>query len=113
PAAGRLAAALAGEAIAPPRFPLYLNATARPSGGAIAADMARQAAAPVLWRQTLENMAANGVDTFVEAGPGAVLTGLTQKTLPGARAFYVEDGQSLEKLKNWLAQRTGGMADGR
>ena len=45
-------------------------------------------------------MAANGVDTFIELGPGSTLTGLISKTLSGVRTLRVEDADTLaEALK--------------
>ena len=43
-------------------------------------------------------MAAQGVDTFVEVGPGKVLTGLVKRTLPDARALSCETPQDLESV---------------
>ena len=45
----------------------------------------------------MRNMVANGVDTFVEVGPGKVLTGFTKKIAKGMAALNVEDPASLEK----------------
>ena len=51
---------------------------------------------PVRWEQTLRRMAEDGFDTFIEVGPGKTLMGLVSKTLPDARAFHVEDAETLE-----------------
>ena len=47
------------------------------------------------WCQTLQAMAEQGVDTFVEVGPGKVLTGLVKRTLPEARALSCETPDDL------------------
>lgn len=105
-AADRLAVALAGGEMGAARVPLYLNLTARPFEGDVS-QLSRQAAEPVRWRETLENMASGGAEAFVEVGAGAVLTGLVQKTLPGAAALNVEDARSLDALREWLQGRRG------
>ncbi len=65
----------------------------------IAALLARQASSPVRWTDTLAGMAARGVTTFVEVGPGHVLTGLVRRTLPDALALSVETpGQLADAL---------------
>ena len=53
---------------------------------------------PVLWETSVRNMVADGVDTFVEVGPGKVLTGFTKKIAKGLSALNIEDPASLEKV---------------
>ena len=56
-----------------------------------------QVSSSVLWEDTIRRMAADGVDTFVEIGPGKALSGFVKKTVPGAVILNVEDMASLEK----------------
>ncbi|WP_420803297.1 SDR family NAD(P)-dependent oxidoreductase [Streptomyces spiramyceticus] len=79
-----LADELAGEVVAGPVIPVWSNTTAgRYPGDPVAVrDMlARQLAEPVRFAEQIEAMYASGVRTFVEAGPGRVLTGLVGRTL--------------------------------
>ncbi|QAT49357.1 ACP S-malonyltransferase [Caproiciproducens sp. NJN-50] len=80
-----------------PAMPLYSNVTAEPYGSDAADLIARQVKSPVLWQKTIENMAAAGFDTFVEAGPGTTLCGLIRRILPHGNAFHAEDPESLEQ----------------
>ena len=59
--------------------------------------MARQAMSPVYWQETIENMIADGVELFVEIGPGTTLTGLVHKISHEVKTANVEDMESLEK----------------
>lgn len=95
PAQQRLEEALAGPTLSDPTIPLYSNVTAAPYAPPYAALLARQVTHPVRWQQILEAMAASGVDRFVEVGVGKTLVGLVRKTLPEAKAYAVEDPQSL------------------
>jgi malonyl CoA-acyl carrier protein transacylase/NAD(P)-dependent dehydrogenase (short-subunit alcohol dehydrogenase family) len=84
PAAGKLAAELAGRNIRPPRFPVFANSTAAPYPGtpdAIRAIIAGQVAEPVRFAEQVEAMYEAGARTFVEAGPGRILTGLVGQIL--------------------------------
>lgn len=56
----------------------------------------RQVKSPVLWQKIIENMAADGVDTFIEVGPGKTLSGFVKKTVPGAAIYNVSDSESLD-----------------
>ncbi|MBR1460145.1 ACP S-malonyltransferase [bacterium] len=58
--------------------------------------MPRQICTSVHWTQTIENMVHNGVDTFVEIGPGKVLAGLCKKIAPESTVYNVFDKDSLE-----------------
>lgn len=92
-AASALAGVLAEVPLAAPRVSVWANATGEPyPAGAEAARelLASQVAHPVRWTKTLAGLAEAGVDTFVEVGPGHVLTGLVKRTLPEARALSCE-----------------------
>lgn len=56
----------------------------------------------VQWEVTIKNMVSQGVDTFVEVGPGKVLSGLIKKIHKGASILNVEDLESLEKTLDYL-----------
>ncbi len=73
--------------------PLISNVTADPvtDAGAIRNLLARQVSAPVEWVASVERLAVEGVDTFVECGPGAALTGMVRRIVPGARLANVSD----------------------
>jgi [acyl-carrier-protein] S-malonyltransferase len=57
-----------------------------------------QLTAPVRWRQSVERMVADGVTTFLELGPGAVLTGMAKRSAPGATARAAATPDSLDDL---------------
>ncbi|WP_462166063.1 beta-ketoacyl synthase N-terminal-like domain-containing protein, partial [Frankia sp. AiPs1] len=83
-AADTLAARLAETAISPPRLTAWSNTTASPyptEPDEVRATLAGQVAAPVRFVEQIEAMYAAGVRTFVEAGPGRVLSGLVGKIL--------------------------------
>ena len=66
--------------------------------------MPRQSYSSVHWTQTIENMIKNGVDTFVEIGPGKVLAGLNRKINSDVKTFNVYDKESLEATVNALKE---------
>lgn len=57
----------------------------------------RQVSSSVLWEKSIRNMIQNGVDTFVEVGPGKVLSGFVKKIEKGVKVLNVEDMTSLNK----------------
>lgn len=57
----------------------------------------KQIVSPVRWLETMEALVERGVDTFVEVGPGRVLSGLLKRTARKARLLNVEDMDSLQK----------------
>jgi len=77
------------------KIPVYANLTGQVYNDA-AALLREQINHPVLWQKTIENMTADGFDTFVEVGPGVVLSGLIAKIDDRARTFHVSDLNSLE-----------------
>ena len=83
PAAERMAPLLDDAAIADPQFPVIGNVDAAPltTAAAVRADLKAQIRRPVRWRDTVLAMRGMGVDSFIEIGPGTVLTGLARTTL--------------------------------
>ncbi|MCP9438548.1 MAG: ACP S-malonyltransferase [Nitrospira sp.] len=103
-AADRLAADIASVQWSDLTVPLINNVEAKAIAKAseIQASLIRQLPSPVLWVETIKAMARMGVTTFVEVGPGTVLTGLIKRILPDARLFNVNDPRSLEATLNGL-----------
>jgi [acyl-carrier-protein] S-malonyltransferase len=109
PAADRLAAELDAITVSAPRVPVVRNVDA---GLTTAADevkpfLIRQVASPVRWTDCVQRLAREGATTFVEVGPGRVLSGLLKRTLDGARGLAVEDPASLDKAVSALAGAAG------
>jgi [acyl-carrier-protein] S-malonyltransferase len=105
PAADRLAGELDGMTVHAPRVPVVRNVDA---GLTVTADdvkpfLVRQVASPVRWTDCLGALAREGATTWLEVGPGRVLTGLLKRTVEGARGHAVEDPDSLEKTAAALA----------
>jgi [acyl-carrier-protein] S-malonyltransferase len=78
--------------------PLVNNAEAKAISRAqeIQASLVRQLPSSVLWEDTVQTMGRMGVTTFVEIGPGTVLTGLIRRILPEAKLLNVNDPKSLD-----------------
>lgn len=106
PAADRLAAELKKVTFSDAKIPVYANVTAKPETKAseIEALLVKQAASPVLWEHTVENMIADGVTDFIEVGPGKVLTGFVKKINREFTGQNVEDQVSLEKTIAYLQE---------
>jgi [acyl-carrier-protein] S-malonyltransferase len=98
PAQERLAPALAGLAFRDPQPPLVSNVDAEVVREAARAKdgLLRQVSGTVRWQQSVERLAREGVTTFVEVGPGSVLSGLVRKIAKGARVLNVDGPESLE-----------------
>jgi len=100
-AADRLAGDLAAITWSDLKMPLINNAEARALTKAsdIQASLVRQLPSSVLWEDSVKAMAAMGVTTFVEVGPGTVLSGLIKRILPDAVTMNVHDPKSLEATR--------------
>ena len=81
PAEERLAPELRALAVQPPRVPIVANVDATPKRDAEAAidALVRQVSSPVLWDGIMHRLASEGVTTYVEVGPGRVLSGLARR----------------------------------
>jgi [acyl-carrier-protein] S-malonyltransferase len=104
PAQERLAGLLEHVAFRDPSVPLVNNADAQPvrSAASCRDGLVRQVSAPVRWEESVQELVRQGVDTFVEVGPGQVLSGLVKKIEKGARVLNVEDPASLEATASAL-----------
>jgi [acyl-carrier-protein] S-malonyltransferase len=78
--------ALAATEFAPPRVPVYSGVTAAPFDSDPRADLLAALTEPIVWTATLRAMHADGAETFLETGPGDILTGLARRTVAGAEA---------------------------
>jgi [acyl-carrier-protein] S-malonyltransferase len=81
----------------PLKTPVFSNVTADFYSGDYKDLLSRQIKSPVLWQKTIENLHENGVDTFIEAGAGKVLSGLISKSLKDVTVLHVEDSISLNE----------------
>jgi [acyl-carrier-protein] S-malonyltransferase len=100
PAADRLRAALQATTFSNAAVPVIANVDALPHQHADQwADLLdAQLTAPVRWRQTLEHMVTSGVTTFLELGPGAVLTGLAKRGAPDGTARAAAEPSALDAV---------------
>ncbi len=73
------------------------------------AKMPKQIYSSVHWTQTIEKMVSEGVDTFIEIGPGKVLAGLNKKIAPEASVYNVFDNASLEAAIEALKSELAGV----
>ncbi len=105
PAQERLTPVLAALPFPDPSVPVVSNVDARPvvSGRECRDALVRQVSSPVLWQESVERLVALGATTFVEIGPGTVLSRLVRKIAKEARVLHVEDPESLEKTCAALA----------
>ena len=87
---------LASVSLREERLPVYANLTAEPYGEDKKETMAAQCENPVRWQKTIENMIANGVDTFIEVGVGKTLAGLIKKINPEVTVYQIENKEGLD-----------------
>ena len=62
----------------------------------------KQVSSSVRWQQTIERMIADGVDTFVEIGPGKTLSGFMRKINREMKVYNVEKIEDLTKLEELI-----------
>ena len=81
-----------------PKITVYSDFTAQPYEGDYKALVKAQVESPVRWQQIVENMIADGVDTFIEVGVGKTLTGLIGRINADVKAYKVETPEDIEKV---------------
>ena len=97
PASDRLYVDLKGIAWSEPSIPVVTNVEATPLSGAqaIVDSLYRQLFSPLLWEDSVHFLLAQAVTTFVEIGPGRVLSGLVKKIERSAHVLNVGDPDTL------------------
>lgn len=97
PAADKLAVALQNVTFSAPRVPVINNVDVRAETApeAIRSALVRQLYSPVRWTESVELMAAEGVTSLLEIGPGKVLTGLAKRIVDTLTAAAVNDTATL------------------
>lgn len=84
------------------KIPVYANLTAQPyeSDAAKMRDtLQQQMCSPVRWQETIENLIADGFDTFIEVGAGMTLSGLVKKISRDVRILNVDSAEDLEETR--------------
>jgi [acyl-carrier-protein] S-malonyltransferase len=99
-AADGMRRALSDVTFADPKPWLLANADARvlDTGGACRDELVEHLTTGVDWVRAVETMRAGGVSTFVEVGPGRVLTGLIKRIAPDAEVFPLDDPSAPDRL---------------
>jgi [acyl-carrier-protein] S-malonyltransferase len=108
PALARVRDAVARLSFREPRYPVVPNASGRPTSqpSALRDLLARHLVSPVKWERSIRAMAEEGVDVFVEAGPGDVLAKLAKRCAPQARAVSVGTPEEARSLADEVGVKT-------
>ncbi len=107
PARKQLEQELAGLTLRPAQIPVVQNVTGRPSGNPeqIRRNLADQLCSPVRWIDCIETIHSAGIDSFLECGPGKVLTGLIKRIAPSAATWNCDDPDSFSLALTETAPR--------
>jgi len=97
---------LAAIALKEPQVPVIANVSAAvlTDVQGIKEAMVQQVSHAVRWDESVRRMIADGVDTFIEVGPGKVLSGLIRKIDRNVQTLNVEDTASLQKTLDYLGE---------
>ena len=100
PAGDALAAHFRSVTFAPMALPVYFNCKGGPMepGDTVPALLERQVQSSVYWEDTIRRMAADGVDTVVEIGPGKTLCGFFKKTAPEIKTYHIDTAADLHSV---------------
>ena len=104
PAVDGMAKALANLSFSEPLIPIIANTTAQPLTTAeeIKEELLRQLCNSIQWQRSIEYMINNGVSTFIEIGPGKVLTGLVRRINKNVETLNISDAQA---IRDYLSTR--------
>jgi [acyl-carrier-protein] S-malonyltransferase len=85
--------------ISAPRMPVVSNVSAdlMTTPESVAESITRQITSPVRWEESMRRMIEEGIDTFIEVGPGKVLSRLLARINKGVQVSRVEDRKTLEE----------------
>lgn len=107
PAAGQLKKVLDGLPMQNAEITVIANSTAKPEHTVeeIRSHLIEQLYSPVRWTESIEQLSALGVDTYVEVGPGRVLSGLIRKIQRGATTIQVNSLETLNAAAEKFKER--------
>jgi [acyl-carrier-protein] S-malonyltransferase len=110
PAADIFRSFLSAAPLRDPAIPVIANATSEPvtSAEEFRELLARQLTGPVRWTESVRRLADLGVDTFIEVGPGTVLSGLIKRTVKDVRVLSAGDATSVAAVIEALRERGEG-----
>ncbi|MFC1871643.1 ACP S-malonyltransferase [Chloroflexota bacterium] len=100
PAVDGMSQAIDALTFGDPQVPIIGNTAAEPltTGEQVKAELLRQLCNCVQWQRSIEYMVAHGVATFIEIGPGKVLTGLVKRINKGVKLVNIGDVPAVENL---------------
>lgn len=103
-AADSMAEILAKTTLHAPALPVVTNVTAHSekTPSVLRDLLVQQVTGRVRWRESLINMANQGVSRFIELGTGKVLTALVKRTLPDAEAFNIDTAEDMDRAVGQL-----------
>ncbi len=103
-AAEKLGKELEGVELKNPQIPYLTNVTAEPvvSADGIRELLAKQICSPVKWQQSVERMIADGVDCFIEIGPGKTLAGFMKRINKEVKVYNIQTTDDLKKVAEEL-----------
>ena len=104
PAAEGMARAIAGLDFRAPEVPIIANCTARPmtTGEEVGEELLRQLCNCVQWQPSVEYMVDAGVSTFIEIGPGIVLSKLIKRISRSVQVLNMSDLESIKASRESL-----------
>ena len=97
PASEEFAKYLEGVEISEVKIPVYSNRTALPYEGDYRQLLAEQIINPIYWKKIILNMIDEGVDTFIELGPGKALTSMITRISDDVKMYRVSDMETLQE----------------
>lgn len=98
-AAAKIKEELAEKSFGKPIVPVYSNYTSYEYTEDVARLLSNQTNHPVMWQKIIENMINNGIDTFIEVGPGKVLSNFVKKISNDVKIFTVQTWEDVLALK--------------
>jgi len=103
PATDGMAKAISELSFRHPTVPIVVNSTAEPvtTDDAVKEELLRQLCYCVQWQRSVEYMVGAGVSTFIEIGPGQVLSGLIKRISNEAQILNVGDAESIGVMPGW------------
>lgn len=106
PAVDTFLPSLAAAPLADATIPIVANASAAPHTAAAELRdlLSRQLTGPVRWVESVRKLVGLGVDTFVEVGPGTVLSGLVKRSVEGVKVLSARDAASVAAVVEALGQ---------